>query len=118
MKKPVVTDLTKIEGNPTSKADLLEEREDVTFEVILSDGKRINATAPTWLPSGIAPVITRIVLSSVMIPSAFAGLGVLVLAPGWVTVTAALISFCVIVGSGMWIINRLADALKKNSRDS
>ncbi|MEU7457528.1 hypothetical protein [Streptosporangium roseum] len=104
----MVTDLTKIEGDPTPQADLLEDRENVTFEVTLSGGQRINASAPAWSPSGIAPAIVMITLSSIMIPSAFAGLGIAVSAPGWLIVTAALAAFCATVGCGMWIINRFA----------
>ncbi|MCP2343985.1 hypothetical protein [Nonomuraea roseoviolacea] len=118
MKKPVVTDLTKIEGDPTPQADLLEDRERVTFEVTLSGGKRMNASAPAWSPSGIAPAIVMITLPSIMIPSAFAGLGIAVSAPGWAIVTAALIAFCVTAGCGVWIISRFAGLPAKGSRES
>jgi len=118
VKKPVVTDLTKTEGDPTARADLLDARESVSFEVTLSGGKRINATAPAWSPSGIAPAVLMIALSSVMVPGAFVGLAMAVAAPGWVTVAAALVAFCVIAGGGVWVINKFADRHQERSRKS
>lgn len=118
MKKPVVTDLTKTEGDPTSHADLLEHREKVSFEVTLSGGKRINATAPAWSPSGIAPAIVMIALASVMVPSAFAGLAWAVSAPAEFVVGSALIAFCTIVGAGVWLISKFADRHQERSRES
>ncbi|MEU4571418.1 hypothetical protein ACBI99_24200 [Nonomuraea sp. ATR24] len=114
----MVTDLTKTEGDPTPRADLLEARESVSFEVTLSGGKRINATAPAWSPSGIAPAVVMIALVGVMVPGAFAGLAMAVAAPGWITVAAALIAFCVIAGGGAWVISKFADRRQERSRKS
>ncbi|MER7370050.1 hypothetical protein [Nonomuraea wenchangensis] len=111
----MVTDLTKTEGDPTSHGDLLVDREKVNFKATLPGGKHIEASAPAWSPSGIAPAMVMITIPSLMIPSAFVGLGIAVSAPGWIIVVAALITFCVIVGCGIWVINRFADLPAKRS---
>jgi hypothetical protein len=53
-----------------------------------------------------------IIASSLGIPSAFAGLGIAVSAPGWIIVAAALITFCVTLGAGMWMLNRFCESPK------
>lgn len=116
VKKPVVTDLTKIEGDPTPQSNVLEDREKVIFKVVLGGGRQIDASAPAWSPSGIASAGVMIILTCIMIPSAFAGLGIMVSAPGWLTVTAALIAFCATLGSSMWLINRFAGPQPKSKR--
>ncbi|MFI0424664.1 hypothetical protein [Spongiactinospora sp. 9N601] len=110
MKKPVVTDLTKTEGDPTQRADVLEEREKVNFKVTLSGGKQIDASAPAWSPSGIAPAMVMITIPGLMIPGAFIALGIVASAPGWLIVTAAVSTLCVVLGCGMWIINRFSES--------
>src|SRR5690606_18069366 len=104
--------------DPTPHADLLEDREKVTFEVTLSGSKRINATAPAWSPSGIAPAIVMIAMASVMVPAAFVGLAKVVAAPAWAVVVAALVPFCTIVGVGVWIISRFAERHQERYRKS
>ncbi|MCA2227888.1 hypothetical protein [Nonomuraea aurantiaca] len=112
----MVTDLTKTEGDPSSHADLLEGREKVNFKVTLA-GKQIDASAPAWSPSGIAPAMVMITVPGLTIPGAYAALGIAVSAPGWITVMAAVITFCMVLGCGMWIINRFADLPAKRSCD-
>jgi len=117
VRKIVHTDLTKLEGEPTARADILHERISHSTEVRWLGGRVTSTTTgPAGAPTSISTAVLQLSLAGGVGAGVIGGvLGIASDAPAWLIATFAVIAFFVPIETGTRLMFRSSSKRQDSS---